>query len=421
MMYFKFILASQILNLASLLAVGQTRSCTFEPHPKSVSNGVSDSKGVKKENIDSHQDAHLSPLKSSSDKVANLCADDNVHDQVEATYSQADVSRINSLLREASQLKEKPKSWMLWFGKKFIGVPYVGGTLDRAEEEKLVINTSELDCTTFVEIVTALTRCMSGNGKRDFSDFCRQLQHVRYINGEIAYEKRQHYFTVWISDNVEEGIVTDIQNNPPFTKVQHVSVNWMTTRCMSGNGKRDFSDFCRQLQHVRYINGEIAYEKRQHYFTVWISDNVEEGIVTDIQNNPPFTKVQHVSVNWMTTHQQSYKMLKNNTKRLQGIKALEEQISGKSYRYIPKEQIVDSRLFRNTIHDGDILVMITNKKGLDTTHIGIASWHQDGLHMLNASSIHKKVIDEPMLLRTYMMKHPSQIGIRVCRVVDGAK
>ena len=238
---------------------------------------------------------------------------------------------------------------MLWFGKKFIGVPYVGGTLDRAEEEKLVINTSELDCTTFVEIVTALTRCMSGNGKRDFSDFCRQLQHVRYINGEIAYEKRQHYFTVWISDNAEEGIVTDIQNNPPFTKVQHVSVNWMTT------------------------------------------------------------------------HQQSYKMLKNNAKRLQGIKALEEQISGKSYRYIPKEQIVDSRLFRKTIHDGDILVMITNKKGLDTTHIGIASWHQDGLHMLNASSIHKKVIDEPMLLRTYMMKHPSQIGIRVCRVVDGAK
>ena len=327
MMYFKFILASQILNLATLLTVGQTRSCTFEPHPKSVSNGVSDS----------------------HDKVVSHRIDDTAHYQVDATYSQSDISRINSLLREASQLKEKPKSWMLWFGKKFIGVPYVGGTLDRAEEEKLVINTSELDCTTFVEIVTALTRCMSGNGKRDFSDFCRQLQHVRYINGEIAYEKRQHYFTVWISDNAEEGIVTDIQNNPPFTKVQHVSVNWMTT------------------------------------------------------------------------HQQSYKMLKNNAKRLQGIKALEEQISGKSYRYIPKEQIMDSRLFRNTIHNGDILIMITNKKGLDTTHIGIASWHQDGLHMLNASSIHKKVIDEPMLLRTYMMKHPSQIGIRVCRVVDGAK
>ena len=134
-MYFKFILASQILNLATLLAVGQTRSCTFEPHPKSVSNGV------KKENIDSYQDAHLSPLKTSSDKVVSHRTDDTAHYQVDATYSQSDISRINSLLREASQLKEKPKSWMLWFGKKFIGVPYVGGTLDRAEEEKMIINT----------------------------------------------------------------------------------------------------------------------------------------------------------------------------------------------------------------------------------------------------------------------------------------
>ena len=72
--------------------------------------------------------------------------------------------------------------------------------------------------------------------------------------------------------------------------------------------------------------------------------------------------------------------------------------------------------FRNAIHDGDIIAIITNKKGLDTTHIGIASWHKDGLHLLNASSIHKKVIDEPMTLYTYMHKHPVQIGIRVCRV-----
>jgi hypothetical protein len=59
--------------------------------------------------------------------------------------------------------------------------------------------------------------------------------------------------------------------------------------------------------------------------------------------------------------------------------------------------------------------MITNKKGLDTSHIGIASWHKDGLHMLNASSVHKKVIEEPMTLFKYMQKHPSQIGVRVVR------
>lgn len=259
------------------------------------------------------------------------------------TYKKNDSVKIVSLLQEASRLKTKPQTWMLWFGKKFQGVPYVAGTLDAAKEEKLVVNTTQLDCTTYVEMVVALTRCAE-------------------------------------------------------------------------KGKYGFSDFCEELKHVRYIGGEVAYEKRQHYFTAWINDNVKEGIVTDIQTNPPFTAVQHIQVNWMTTHQDSYKMLKGNSVRLKGIKALENSINGKSYRYIPKSAIANTRLFRQTIHDGDIIVIITNKKGLDTTHIGIASWHTDGLHLLNASSIHKKVIDEPMTLRTYMSKHPSQIGIRVCRV-----
>lgn len=263
--------------------------------------------------------------------------------QAQVTYQSQDKSKIERLLADAATLKKKPSSWMLWFGKKFVGVPYVAGTLDAAKEERLVVNTTQLDCTTYVEMVVALTRCAE-------------------------------------------------------------------------SGKTHFSDFCNELKHVRYIGGEVAYEKRQHYFTIWIDDNVKEGIVENVQSNPPFTALQHVKVDWMTTHQNNYKMLKDNASRLRGIKMMESNISGNVYRYIPKGAIANSSLFRKTIHDGDIIVILTNKKGLDTTHIGIASWHKDGLHLLNASSIRKKVIDEPMTLFTYMSKHPSQIGIRVCRV-----
>ncbi len=259
------------------------------------------------------------------------------------TYQRQDSLRIVSLLKEAAAQKSKPASWTLWFGKKFVGVPYVGGTLDRAKEEQLVVSTAEVDCTTFVELVVALARCAE-------------------------------------------------------------------------RGEQTFAAFCDHLRHVRYIGGEVSYEMRQHYFTVWINDNVREGVVEDIQANPPFTAVQKISVNWMSTHQENYKMLKGNAVRLQGIRKMENGISGRSYRYIPKGTIANNALFRKTIQDGDIIVIITSKKGLDTTHIGLASWHGDGLHLLNASSIHKQVIDEPMTLRTYMSKHPSQLGIRVCRV-----
>lgn len=259
-------------------------------------------------------------------------------------YQRQDSLKITALLREAKAMKQKPANWMMWFGRKFAGVPYVGGTLDKTREEVLVVNTRQLDCTTYVELVTALTMCAK-------------------------------------------------------------------------NQETSFTAFCNHLKHVRYIGGKVEYVKRQHYFTAWVNDNVKEGIVRDIQVNPPFSAVQTIGVNWMSTHPSSYKMLSAHPQWLSGIKALENSINGKKYRYIPKGEIKNNALFRKTIHDGDIILIITKKKGLDTTHIGIASWHQDGLHLLNASSIHKKVIDEPMTLYTYMQKHPSQIGIRVCRVL----
>lgn len=275
--------------------------------------------------------------------IGFLCLSSHGRAVSNALYTPQDSVKIEKLLDEASHLSSPPDSWMLWFGKKFCGVPYVGGTLDKTTKEVLVVNTRQLDCTTYVEMVTALTRCAQ-------------------------------------------------------------------------KGETSFSAFCQHLKHIRYIEGKIAYVNRQHYFTIWMEANEGEGIVKNIAPNPPFTAVQTVSLNWMSTHQQNYKMLVSHKEWLPGIKKLEQSVSGKSYRYVPKNAIANTQLFRNTIHDGDIIAIITNKKGLDTTHIGIASWHKDGLHLLNASSIHKQVIDEPMTLYAYMQKHTSQIGIRVCRV-----
>lgn len=262
-----------------------------------------------------------------------------------SAYNRADSMKIVQLLREANALKTKPNSWMLWFGKKFLGVPYVGGTLDKGKNEELIVNTRQLDCTTFVEIVTALTLCA------------------------------QHH-------------------------------------------ENTFAQFCNRLRHVRYVGGQVSYTNRQHYFTIWIDDNAKEGIVKDIHPNPPFTALQTVQVNWMSTHAANYQMLRNNPSWMKGIKSMEQSVKGKQYRYIPKGKISNTKLFRQTIHDGDIIAIITNKKGLDTTHIGLASWRSDGLHLLNASSIHHQVVEEPMTLYQYMQRHPVQIGIRVCRVVN---
>ena len=91
-------------------------------------------------------------------------------------------------------------------------------------------------------------------------------------------------------------------------------------------------------------------------------------------------------------------------------------MSGAKYRYIPKKLVGKSQMLRKAIKDGDIIAITCNKAGLDIAHLGFAVWRADGLHLLNASQLHHKVVLEPMTLYQYLKKHPSHTGIRIIRI-----
>ena len=265
-------------------------------------------------------------------------------------YTPEDSIRVMNLLQSAEKDAANDTTagqTMLRIGRAIekMNIPYVAHTLEPNDQERLIINLRELDCTTFVESAMALTLCVR-SGRTTFDDYCRILQKIRYWQG-------------------------------------------------------------RAPQYIR----------RLHYFTSWIEDNTTMDLVKELQTpNPPFTAVQTVQAHYMTQHVDKYRMLTVNPQDVPMIREMEKRIEGKKYRYIPKQQLYNNRLLRNTIHDGDIIVIITNIKGLDTQHIGIAAWHADGLHLLNASSIHHRVIEEPMTLRQYLYKHPTMPGIRIVRV-----
>jgi hypothetical protein len=95
---------------------------------------------------------------------------------------------------------------------------------------------------------------------------------------------------------------------------------------------------------------------------------------------------------------------------------MEQRVSGAKFRYIPKSLVSNSSLLRKAVRDGDIIAITCKKKGLDIAHLGFAVWQNDGLHLLNASMLHKKVVLEPMTLAQYLQKHPSHTGIRIIRI-----
>ena len=117
----------------------------------------------------------------------------------------------------------------------------------------------------------------------------------------------------------------------------------------------------------------------------------------------------------MSKHPQAYRALRENPSLVPLIKASEDSLTGRQYRYIPKQEIRNTDVLRKAVRDGDIIAITCQKPGLDIAHLGFAVWQKDGLHLLNASQIHKRVVEEPMTLRQYLEKHPSHTGIRIVR------
>lgn len=255
-------------------------------------------------------------------------------------YIAADSVRVVNLLR-----KDCGKNDVLFYARQFKGLPYVASTLEVSEEEKLVVNLREMDCTTLVETVLAL--CMT---KRQNSD--------------------------------------------------------------------KFADYCKNLMRLRYWDGEMnGYLSRLHYFTWWMHDNMKRGIVSEVTDKKYFTASIIVKNKYMSMHPEKYRFLKGNAVRIDSIAKLENKYNGPDGNYLPEKYIGLQRKELSMIKDGDLVAIVTRKNGLDYSHLGFAVWGKDGfLHLLNASSIHHRVVEEPKTLKKYLSEHPSSIGVRLFRL-----
>jgi hypothetical protein len=181
-------------------------------------------------------------------------------------------------------------------------------------------------------------------------------------------------------------------------------------------GKTSFEDYMNELQLIRYKDGVIdEYPSRLHYFSDWIYDNVKKGIVDDVTEEIGGKKIKF-KVNFMSTHPESYKHLKENSEFIPIIKKQEKQISCREYYFIPKEDLNSKE---ELIQNGDLLAITTKVEGLDIGHIGIAIKMDDGrIHLLHAPTENTKVQITEQPLSDYLMKFKRHSGVIVLRALE---
>ena len=176
-----------------------------------------------------------------------------------------------------------------------------------------------------------------------------------------------------------------------------------------------FAEVCRNVELIRYRNGiRNGYTSRLHYISWWISDPAKHSIIKEIKTNK-HTAEQKLNLNFMSTHPDSYSLLKGNRQRTKEIATFEKENNNASIKYIPKENI--GQMTYDEIKEGDIIAIVTAIEGLDVSHVGFAHWHCDVLHMIHASSTAGKVIDDPTPLADYLAKRKSHLGIRIFRAL----
>lgn len=175
--------------------------------------------------------------------------------QAKVIYTEKDSTIFESYIKQLTPIKNQPiDKIIVETAIYFLNSPYVESTLECIDNEQLVVNLRQFDCTTFVENCIALAKTVKSESPT-FQMFCDNLIKMRYRNGQInGYTSRIHYMTEWIYENQKNGnlqnITLDLGGNS-YAKV----INFMSAHPDSYINLKDNPE---NLKKIKEIEEEIS-------------------------------------------------------------------------------------------------------------------------------------------------------------------
>jgi hypothetical protein len=112
------------------------------------------------------------------------------------------VDQLLSKVKSESSIASRIETLSRYFlGRAYQPDPLIGSA---HKAEVLTASLARFDCVTYIEAVLALA--LASN----VDDFVEWLRTIRYEHGAIQWKRRNHYMTLWIRNNVREGIVIPV-------------------------------------------------------------------------------------------------------------------------------------------------------------------------------------------------------------------
>lgn len=237
----------------------------------------------------------------------------------------------------------------------------------------------------------------------------------RPINEVIIEMGKTFLGTEYVAHTLEQsGEETLVINLRGLDCVSFCENSLVFARCIK-KGKPTFDQYKAELQYIRYRGGVLdRYPSRLHYFSDHIFDNEKKGVwknVTKSIGSVPFRK----TVNFMSTHPESYPQLKQHPDFVMIIRKQEEAISKRAMFHIPKEEVAR---VADKIQSGDVIAITSDIPGMDIAHTGIAIRQNGALHFMHAPITGSKVTITTKTLAEYLAGNKKQLGIMVARPLE---
>ncbi|MFI3240893.1 MAG: DUF1460 domain-containing protein [Bacteroidales bacterium] len=144
-------------------------------------------------------------------------------------HCENDTIKITQLLVDGAAMQESSYNALTnYYAMQLLETPYVANTLN-GETEMLSINIHQLDCTTFMETLIALS-ITTKDGKTSWRDYANNLERIRYRNGIMdGYASRLHYISDWVVNNFGRGIIKEVTGEFAKSTYKIITLNFMTT------------------------------------------------------------------------------------------------------------------------------------------------------------------------------------------------
>lgn len=212
-------------------------------------------------------------------------------------YNRNDSIFVTRLLHKYGNNNIKGGKLILAIAKEFMGAEYVAGTLEKGINEPLVINTAEVDCTTFIEQVLAIYATIKGKN-HSFNTMCSNLELIRYRGGvRCGYASRLHYISQWIADSAKQHIIYEIDYGT-FGKESKTDLHYMSRHPASYKQLQKDSTQIKEIERwERTVQGATTrYIPKTELYHVADTLPIRNGDIIALTTNIKGLDVTHIGI-----------------------------------------------------------------------------------------------------------------------------